>query len=99
MVKDEKELVQFTLKYVTYISMKTEPKGRTPPANTMKLGSINHFFSGICLGTGFTLQGGLGVPETFLPNTAPTMDNGRMMNRQMAAMAIMLVKGMALALW
>jgi hypothetical protein len=41
----------------TYISIKMDPKGRIPPNITMTRGSINHFFSGIGLGTAFTRQG------------------------------------------
>ena len=39
------------------------------------------------LGTGFIRQGGLGVPDTFLPNTAPTMVSGRIIKRQIEAIA------------
>ena len=38
-----------------YISMKMLPKGRIPPSRMMVNGSMNHFFSGIGLGTAFTL--------------------------------------------
>lgn len=39
-----------------YISMKIEPNGKIPPKATMTQGSMYHFFSGIGLGTAFTLQ-------------------------------------------
>ena len=42
---------------ITYISMKIDPKGSIPPNITITRGSINHFFSGIGLGTAFTRQG------------------------------------------
>ena len=38
-----------------YISMKMEPKGSTPPTATITQGSMNHFFSGIGLGTALIL--------------------------------------------
>ena len=37
-----------------------EPNGRTPPSKMMTEGSMNHFFSGIGLGTALTLHGKLG---------------------------------------
>lgn len=37
-----------------------------------------HFFSGIGLGTVFTLHGTFGAPFRFLPSTVPTSVNGRM---------------------
>ena len=42
---------------ITYISMKIDPKGSMPPNITITRGSINHFFSGIGLGTAFTRHG------------------------------------------
>ena len=36
--------------------MKIDPKGRTPPTRTITQGSMNHFFSGIGLGTAFILK-------------------------------------------
>ena len=39
-----------------YISIKIEPNGKIPPKATMTQGSMYHFFSGIGLGTAFTLQ-------------------------------------------
>lgn len=41
----------------TYISIKMEPKGRTPPKGMMVYNSMNHFFSGMGRGTAFTRQG------------------------------------------
>ena len=38
-----------------YISMKMDPKGSTPPTATITQGSMNHFFSGIGLGTALIL--------------------------------------------
>ena len=38
-----------------YISIKIDPKGRTPPTSTITQGSMNHFFSGIGLGTALIL--------------------------------------------
>ena len=54
-----KNIILDKLKYytATYISIKMDPKGRIPPNITMTRGSINHFFSGIGLGTAFTRQG------------------------------------------
>ena len=46
-----------------------------------------HFFSGIGLGTVFTLQGTLGAPYRFLPNTVPTNVNGRITKITMAVTA------------
>lgn len=43
--------------YLTYISIKIEPKGRTPPSETIMAGSMYHFFSGIGRGTALTRQG------------------------------------------
>ena len=40
------------------------------------------------LGTGLIRQGGFGVPEMLRPNTAPTIVKGRIIKRQMAAIAI-----------
>lgn len=39
-----------------YISIKMDPKGRMPPTATMTQGSMNHFFSGMGLGTAFILD-------------------------------------------
>ena len=41
----------------TYISIKMDPNGSTPPNITITSGSINNFFSGIGLGTAFTRHG------------------------------------------
>ena len=72
----------------TNISMKIDPKGRIPPSITITLGSINHFFSGIGLGTALILQGMLGCPAILRPNTVPTRVRGRITNRQIAITAI-----------
>lgn len=37
--------------------MKIDPKGNIPPSDIMTDGSMNHFFSGIGLGTALTLHG------------------------------------------
>ena len=39
-----------------YISIKMDPNGRIPPTRTITQGSMNHFFSGIGLGTAFILR-------------------------------------------
>jgi len=41
----------------THISMKIDPKGSRPPRGMITHGSMNHFFSGMGLGTAFTRQG------------------------------------------
>ena len=46
-----------------------------------------HFFSGMGLGTVFTLQGLSGCPNMFLPRMTPTRFRGRITNRQMQATA------------
>jgi hypothetical protein len=40
-----------------YISIKIDPNGKIPLPNTMKDGSINHFFSGMGRGTAFVRHG------------------------------------------
>ena len=45
------------------------------------------FFSGMGLGTEFTLQGLSGCPNMFLPRMTPTRFRGRITNRQMQATA------------
>lgn len=42
--------------FFSYISMNIEPNGRIPPRRTMTNGSMNHFFSGIGLGTALILE-------------------------------------------
>jgi len=37
--------------------MKMDPNGNTPPKAIIMVGSINHFFSGMGLGTAFTRHG------------------------------------------
>ena len=69
-----------------------EPKGSIPPSRVIIAGSINHFFSGIGLGTAFTLQGWLACPDIFLPSTVPTNVSGRITNRHMHAMATCKIK-------
>ena len=65
----------------------------------MTKGSMNHFFSGIGLGTALTLHGLSGDPPRFLPSTVPTNVRGRMTNRQMQDTANIVVKGIALEAW
>ena len=62
--------------------MNIDPKGRMPPNSTIAHGSMNHFFSGIGLGTVLTLQGLSGSPEMFLPRIVPTRFRGRITKRQ-----------------
>ena len=66
----------------TYTSMKIEPKGSTPPSSMMFRGSMNHFFSGMGLGTVLILQGLSGWPEMLRPKMVPTRFRGRITNRQ-----------------
>ena len=50
--------VSYKLQYNgTYISIKMDPNGSTPPRATITGGSMNHFFSGIGRGTALTRQG------------------------------------------
>lgn len=79
----------------TYISMKIDPKGSTPPSSTMITGSIYHFFSGMGLGTALTRHGKSGCPSRLRPTTVPTRVRGKMTNRQMHVTATMVPKGMA----
>lgn len=44
-------------KFPTYISINIEPNGKIPPDMIIIKGSMNHFFSGMGLGTAFTLHG------------------------------------------
>jgi hypothetical protein len=67
-----------------YISINIDPKGNIPLANIITFGSINHFFSGIGLGTAFVRHGSLGSPLIFLPNTVPTAVNGKIINKHIA---------------
>ena len=60
-----------------------DPKGKIPPSIMITNGSINHFFSGIGLGTAFTRQGASGVPEMFRPRIVPTRVKGRITKMQM----------------
>lgn len=62
--------------------MKIEPNGRIPPSIMITRGSMNHFFSGIGLGTAFTRQGASGVPARFRPRIVPTKVNGKITNIQ-----------------
>ena len=62
-----------------------DPNGSTPPSRTIAHGSMNHFFSGMGLGTVLMRQGLSGWPEMFLPRMAPTIVNGRITNRQIQA--------------
>ena len=62
--------------------MKMDPKGSIPPSITITAGSINHFFSGIGLGTAFTLQGTLVCPAMLRPNTVPIIVKGSITNKQ-----------------
>lgn len=50
-----------------------------------------HFFSGIGLGTVFTLHGTFGAPFRFLPSTVPTSVNGRMTKITMLVTATCIV--------
>lgn len=70
-----------------YISINIEPKGRIPPRMMMTIGFMNHFFSGIGLGTALILQGLFARPEIFLPNTVPTNVKGKIIKTQMLATA------------
>ena len=72
-----------------------DPNGRIPPSKMITRGSMNHFFSGIGLGTAFTLQGASGVPARFLPRIVPTKVSGRITNIQMHVTATMEPKGIA----
>lgn len=67
--------------------MKIDPNGNIPPRRTIIVGSMNHFFSGIGLGTAFTLQGQSFCPAKFLPSTVPTNVNGRITNKHIQVTA------------
>ena len=69
----------------SYTSINIDPNGSTPPSSTIAQGSINHFFSGMGLGTVLIRQGLSGWPEMFRPRMAPTIVNGRITNRQIQA--------------
>lgn len=58
-----------------------------PPSKMITSGSINHFFSGIGLGTALTLHGASGVPAKFRPKIVPTSVNGKMTKIQIHATA------------
>lgn len=62
--------------------MKIEPNGRIPPSIIITKGSMNHFFSGIGLGTALTLQGASGVPARLRPKIVPTKVSGKITNMQ-----------------
>jgi hypothetical protein len=51
--------------------MKIDPNGKTPPNATMTGISMNHFFSGIGLGTAFTRQGLSDCPLKLRPEKFP----------------------------
>lgn len=70
-----------------YISIKIEPNGNIPPSIIITSGSMNHFFSGIGLGTAFTLQGASGVPAKFRPKIVPTSVSGSITKMQMQVTA------------
>ena len=74
---------------MSYTSMKMDPKGSTPPNNMMLRGSMNHFFSGMGLGTVLIRQGLSGWPEMLRPKIVPTKFRGRMTNKQMQATEIL----------
>jgi hypothetical protein len=76
--------------------MKIDPKGSIPPSMMMASGSMNHFFSGMGLGTALTLHGWSGVPLRFLPRTVPTRVRGRITKKQMQETATIVPNGMAL---
>lgn len=67
---------------IKYISMKIDPNGRIPPSIIITNGSMNHFFSGIGLGTAFTLHGASGVPARLRPKIVPTNVRGKITNIQ-----------------
>lgn len=75
-VYEETKIIAFI--HHPYISMKIEPNGSTPPSITITPGSMNHFFSGIGLGTALTLHGKLGCPASALPRMVPTRLSGKM---------------------
>ena len=54
-----------------------------------------HWASGICLGTGLTLQGHDAVPRRFLPRTVPRRVSGNTTKRPRAEILIMVTKGIA----
>jgi len=67
--------------------MKIDPKGKMPPSKMMQNGSMNHFFSGMGLGTALTRHGESGEPAKFRPRTVPTNVSGSITNVQMHATA------------
>lgn len=76
-----------------------EPNGNTPPSKMIINGSINHFFSGIGLGTAFTRQGKSGCPSRFRPTTVPTSVNGKITKKQIQVTTTMVLKGIARDAW
>ena len=68
-----------------------EPKGKMPPRIDITAGSINHRFSGIGLGTAFTLHGKFGDPFMFFPTMVPTSVNGKITKQAMAIRASIVV--------
>ena len=51
----------------------------------MQISFTYHFFSGIGLGTVFTLHGTSALPDKFRPRIAPTRFNGSTTNKQIQA--------------
>ncbi len=66
---------------VTHTSMNIEPNGKIPPSRAMAHGSMNHFFSGMGLGTVLIRQGRSDSPDILRPRIVPTKLRGRIMNR------------------
>ncbi len=63
--------------------MNIEPNGSIPPNRAIAHGSMNHFFSGMGLGTVLIRQGWSGSPEMLRPRIVPTRFRGRITNRLM----------------
>lgn len=76
--------------------MKIDPKGKIPPKRIITSGSMNHFFSGIGLGTALIRHGLSGCPLRFRPTIVPTSVSGKITKMHIHVTASIVPNGIAL---